>query len=268
MAFREVDVVEVREVLRGWLDGAGLRTVAERAGVDRKTARRYVQAAEAAGLTRDVGLAALSDELIGVVVGAVRPARPSGHGPAWDLLLGRRSDITGWVKDGLSIVKIEVLLTRSGITVSYRTLHRFATEECGFRPRSTTMRVLNGEPGAECQIDFAQMGFIVDADIGWRRKVHALIFTAAFSRHLFVHLTYSQTLADVIAGCEQAWTFFGGVFKVLIPDNLKAVVTQADAVNPRLSAGWLDYSQHAGFVTDTARVKTPRDKPKVERAVQ
>ena len=42
VAFREVSVIEVREVLRGWLAGAGLRTVAEQAGVDRKTARRYV----------------------------------------------------------------------------------------------------------------------------------------------------------------------------------------------------------------------------------
>jgi hypothetical protein len=42
--FREVGVVEVREVLRGWLEGTGLRTVAERAGVARKTARWYVQA--------------------------------------------------------------------------------------------------------------------------------------------------------------------------------------------------------------------------------
>jgi hypothetical protein len=39
MAYREVSVVEVREVLRGWLGGAGLRTVAEQAGVDRKTIR-------------------------------------------------------------------------------------------------------------------------------------------------------------------------------------------------------------------------------------
>jgi len=44
VGFREVSVVEVREVLRGWLEGHGLRKVAERAGVDRKTARRYVSA--------------------------------------------------------------------------------------------------------------------------------------------------------------------------------------------------------------------------------
>ena len=42
MAFREVAVTEIREVLRAWLSGAGLRRVAEQAGVDRKTARRYV----------------------------------------------------------------------------------------------------------------------------------------------------------------------------------------------------------------------------------
>nr|MDQ3382180.1 IS21 family transposase [Actinomycetota bacterium] len=84
MGFREVSVVEVREVLRGWLEGAGLRKVAERAGVDRKTARRYVAAAEAAGLSRDAGVEALTDALIGMVVAAVRPARPNGHGAAWD----------------------------------------------------------------------------------------------------------------------------------------------------------------------------------------
>jgi hypothetical protein len=35
-----------------------------------------------------------------------------------------------------------------------------------------------------------------------------------------VHLSYSQTLTEVIAGCEAAWVFFGGVFKVLIPENV------------------------------------------------
>ncbi|MFQ4150636.1 IS21 family transposase, partial [Arthrobacter sp. LAPM80] len=85
---------------------------------------------------------------------------------------------------------------------------------------------------------------------------------------MFVWLTYTQTLAAVIAGCEMAWAFFGGVFKVLIPDNLKPVVTAAEPVNPRFSTGWLDYAAHAGFATDAARVRAPKDKSKVERVVQ
>jgi hypothetical protein len=273
VGFREVSVVEVREVLRGWLEGAGLRKVAERAGVDRKTARRYVAAAEAEGLVRDAGVEALTDELVGAVVAAVRPDRPNGHGAAWEMLLARQDQIAAWVRggpgqDAVSVVKIAELLARQGCVVPYRTLHRFAVEQCGFRVRSTTVRVNDGEPGIECQIDFAQMGFILDPETGKKRRVHALIFTAVLSRHMFVWLTYSQTLVAMIAGCEAAWDFFGGVFKVLIPDNLKAVVTTADAVNPRLSVGWLDYAQHVGFATDPARVRTPQDKPRVERAVQ
>jgi transposase len=273
VGFREVSVVEVFEVLRAWLAGLGLRKVAERAGVDRKTARRYVAAAEAAGLTREAGVEALTDELVGEVVGAVRPARPNGHGASWELLLAREEQIRGWVAgegggEPLSIVKIEELLARQGCVVPYRTLHRFAVERCGFRARSTTVPVADGEPGVECQIDFAQMGFIVDPETGKRRRVHALIFTAVVSRHMFVWLTHAQTLVAVIAGCEAAWSFFGGAFKVLVPDNMKAVVTNADAVNPTLSVGWLDYAQHVGFGTDPARVRSPQDKPRVERAVQ
>jgi len=93
VGFREVSVVEVREVLRGWLQGAGLRTVAERAGVARKTARRYVAAAQEAGLQRDAGFAAVNDELIALVVSAVRPARPNGHGTAWEALEARQEQI-------------------------------------------------------------------------------------------------------------------------------------------------------------------------------
>ena len=68
------------------------------------------------------------------------------------------------------------------------------------------------------------MGLLDDPEAGRRRVVHALIFTAVYSRHCFVWLTFRQDLAAVIAGCEAAWAFFGGVFKVVIPDNMSAIV--------------------------------------------
>jgi transposase len=268
MAFREVAVTEIREVLRAWLAGAGLRRVAEQAGVDRKTARRYVEAAVAAGLARDGGNGQLTDELLGQVAHAVRPVRPGGHGQAWDVLEARQAEIEALVKKDLTVVKIGVLLERHGVVVPYRTLHRFCAERCGYGRTAATVRVADGEPGIECQLDFGYLGMLADPVTGRKRKVHALIFTACYSRHMFVWLSFSQTLSAFIAGCEAAWEFFGGVFKVLIPDNASAVVADADAVNPRFTAGWLDYAQHCGFATDPARVRSPRDKPKVERAVQ
>jgi transposase len=268
LMYREVSVIEIREVLRAWMAGRGLRVVAGQAGVDRKTARRYVDAAVAAGLDRDGGVDQIDDELIGAVVVAVRPDRPQGHGSAWEALCTNHDRIDKWAKDGLTVVKIGDLLARQGVIVPQRTLHRYCVERTEYRGRGATVPVADGEPGVECQLDFARMGMLTDAETGRRRVVHALIFTAVFSRHMFVWLTFSQTLEALIDGSEAAWRFFGGVFKVLIPDNTSAIVAHTDSVNPRFTVGWLEYSQARGFLTDPARVAHPQDKPRVERMVQ
>ena len=268
MAFREVLVTEVREVLRAWLGGLGKRPAARRAQVNVKTAQRYIAAAQAAGLSRDGGEGQLTDELIGVVVAAVRPARPAGHGESWQLLEQRKEDIARWVKAGLTLVKIGELLERSGTVVPYRTLARFAAEECGFSSGGpkVTVPIDDGGPGREVQVDFGYLGMIPDGDR--KRKLHALVFTAVFSRYCYVYLTFRQTTEAVIAGCEAAWEFFGGVFPVLIPDNLKPVVEEADRTEPRWNREWLEYAQARGIVADPARVRSPQDKGRVESGVK
>ncbi len=192
MVFREVSVTELREVHRSWLAGAGLRTVATQAGVDRKTARRYVEAAVAAGLARDGGAGQLTDELVGQVAEAVRPARPGGHGQPWEWLEACHSQIQAWVKQGLTVVKIGVLLERQGVAVPYRTLHRFCAERCGYgRTAATTVRVADGEPGGGVPARFRVSGHAVRpggraAAQGARADLHRLLF-AAHVRVAVVH---------------------------------------------------------------------------------
>lgn len=267
MAFREVAVSEVREVLRLTMLGRGLREVARLSGLDRKTVRRYLEAARAAGFDPTAGEAELSDALIGAVCETVRPARPGGHGQAWAALAGRRAEIEALLDKGLRLTKVQTLLARDGLVVPYRTLHRFATAELGFGRRAPTVRVADGEPGQELQVDFGRMGLLVDPTAGRRRVVHGLVFTAVYSRHTFVWLTFRQTLEAVIDGFEAAWAFFGGVFAVVIPDNCSAIVSRADPLTPRLTEGFREYAQSRGFVVDPARVRHPRDKPRVERTV-
>ncbi len=89
------------------------------------------------------------------------------------------------MKAGLSVVKIGVLLERRGVAVPYRTLHRFCVERCGFGKTAATVRVADGEPGMECQLDFGYLGLLADPVTGRQRKVHALIFTAVlFAAHV------------------------------------------------------------------------------------
>lgn len=146
---------EVREVLRLWLGGHGLRAVERLSGVDRKTVRRYLAAAEELGLVSDSGEVGLTDLLIGSVVEAVRPHRFDGHGESWRLLSAHHDEITEWLECGLTAVKVGELLARKGVVVPERTLHRYAREECGRgRGRAITVRVADGEPGDELQVDF------------------------------------------------------------------------------------------------------------------
>ena len=51
MSYREVSVIEIREILWLWLQGRGLREVARLSGTDRKTVRRYVDGPVRAGWT-------------------------------------------------------------------------------------------------------------------------------------------------------------------------------------------------------------------------
>lgn len=46
------------------------------------------------------------------------------------------------------------------------------------------------------------------------------------------------------------------------------IVPKADSTDPEFSVGWTEYSQARGFFTDPARVRHPRDRPRVERMVQ
>ncbi len=108
MGYREVSVVEIREVLRRWVQGEGLRSIDRNTGVDRKTVRRYVDAAVAAGLVANGDESQLNDGLIGLVCVAVRPERPRGHGAAWEILEGHTELVRGWMRDDLTLVKIHV----------------------------------------------------------------------------------------------------------------------------------------------------------------
>jgi len=203
MAFREVRVFEVREVLRLWLRGEGFCSIERLAVVDRKTVRRYVAAGVEAGLVREAGEEQLNDVVIGAVwSGSARTARPvtARRGRLWWPTTTR---LRKWlVEEELTVVKAGELLARQGVVVPQRTLHRYALEVLGVgrSARGVTVRVADDEPGGELQVDFGKMGMIVDPDTGRRRVVWALILTACYSRHTFVWLTHRQTTEDVIAG--------------------------------------------------------------------
>ena len=108
-------------------------------------------------------------------------------------------------------------------------------------------------------MDFGRLGLMEDSETGRRRAVWALIIVLSYSRHSFVWPTLSQKLVDVIEGLEAAWAFFEGVPNYLVIDNFPAVAG-VDPLHPRLTRGFLEYSQHRGFISEPP-VGSPRHRP-------
>jgi transposase len=267
MAYREVTVLEVKEVIRQWLGGAGKKRIAARLGLDVKTVRRYLLAAAEQGLRREQPPADLEAAVAELVSALQAPGRPRSTG--WTTCAAERGFIASKLASRVRLSKIHKLLRRRGVHVTYPTLHRFAVAELDFGRGAPTIPVSDGAPGAELQVDTGWVGWLEPDGPGrGRKRFRAWIFTAVLSRHRFVYPVFQETTATAIEACEAAWSFFGGIFQALIFDNTKTVVVQAHPLEPRLNRGFLEYAQTRGFVIDATRVRTPTDKARVERAVR
>jgi len=268
MAYREVTMLEVKEILRQWLMGVPKKRVAQQLGLDVKTVRRYLAAARARGAEPGQGVAALDDELVAGVVAATQSASGRPRGDDWAICVERREFVEGHLERGVRLTKVRKLLLRQGVEIPYQTLRRYALEELGFGQASRTVPVADCEPGAEIQLDTGWMTMLEPDVLGRRRRFRAWIFSAVRSRHRFVYPILHETTETAIEACEAAWEFYGGVFKAVIVDNTKAIVASADPLEPKIVQGFLEYAQARGFVVDTARVRHPKDKARVERGVQ
>jgi transposase len=265
MAYRELGVIEIREVLRRFGLGEGLRAIARGTGSDRKTVAKYVAAAIALGLQR--GNPPPTDEQVAAVIAAVPAAGGGRPADVPERLAAHRDQIATWLADGLRLTKVHRRLRAQGVTVPYSSLHRFAQAHLGFGTPTVTVRVAEPPPGEAAEVDFGVLGLWFDPTSERRRRVYGLLITLCFSRYAFLGITLRQDLPAVLDGLEAAWMFFGGVIRRLVADNLTPVVVRPDRYTPGINRVFLEYAQYRGFVVDPAVPAHPTGKPKVERGI-
>lgn len=98
----------------------------------------------------------------------------------------------------------------------------------------------------------------------------AQIFVAVLgaSNYTYAEATLSQSLPDFIGAHTRAFRFLGGVPNIIVPDNTKTAVTNPHRYDPDLNPTYHDMAHHYGVAVIPTRVRAPRDKAKVEVAVQ
>lgn len=255
---------KIREVLRLRLElGLSERDVAASCRIARSTVGDYVHRARHAGLTwplpPDLDDAALEARLF-----KVRDREPPTHSwpqPDWPALVKQlqRKGVT------------RLLLWRE-----YREQHpdgmKYTTFTRHFRDWSNTHRVtmrLTHVAGEKLFVDYAGLTLSLnDPKTGARHDGQVFVATFGASGYTYAEVTLTQSVQDWLGAHIRALEFFGGVPRVIVPDNLKTGVKHPGFYEPEMNRAYAEFAQHYGVAIIPARVRKPKDKSKVEVHVQ
>ena len=136
-------------------------------------------------------------------------------------------------------------------------------------PKATDVAIpVETAPGEVAQVDFVYAGKRYDPERGVMRKTWLFVMTLGFSRLMFCELVFDQKIETWVDLHVDAFEFFGGVPRVIVPDNLKAAVTRAafgvDG-DPTINRTYRELARHFGFQIDPTPPRSPEKKGKVER---
>jgi len=100
------------------------------------------------------------------------------------------------------------------------------------------------------------------------QRAHIFVAALGASSYTYACATPRQSMVDWLGATAQALRFIGGVPQLIVPDNPRALIANADRYEPRANETVLDFARHYGTSVLPARPYHPQDKGKVESAVQ
>jgi len=264
MARERLPMRKIRDLLRLKAEGLSERKIASSLGIGHSGAGDTIRRARRAGLTWPLP-DDLSDEGLERLLFA-KPATNSGQ--------AKERPLPDWAH-------IHRERRRPGVTLSllweeYRAVHPDGlgrTQFCEHYRRwngklSPTMRQAH-LAGEKMFVDYAgQTTEIMDGLTGEVRDAQLFVACLGASSYTYAEATMTQSLPDWTGSHARAFTFFGGVTAQVVSDNLKSGITKACFHEPAVNRTYSDLARHYDTAVVPARPYKPRDKAKVEVAVQ
>jgi transposase len=123
--------------------------------------------------------------------------------------------------------------------------------------------------GEKMFVDYAGTKLqVIDWTTGEMLTAELFVAVLGASSLTYAEATWTQSLPDWIGAHTRAFTCFGGVTALLVSDNLKSGITKACFYEPNVNRTYQEMADHYDTVILPARPKKPKDKAKVEAAVQ
>jgi transposase len=262
MPGKRLSMRNIREVLRlAWEAGFSSRMIAESCSIGRTTAREYLQRAQRAGLGWPLPEGITDSELerrmfppASALPGAARPL------PDWQ--------------------QVHEELKGRGVTLfvlweEYKAAHpegfqysRFCDLYRAWRGKLPVWMRQDHKAGEKMFVDYAGMTAPVrDAKTGETRQAKIFVATLGASYYTYAEATWTETLPDFIASHVRAFSYFGGVSELLVPDNLRSAVSRSCRYDPDANPTYRSFAEHYGAAILPARPRKPQDKSRVESSV-
>ncbi len=263
MAGRRLSMRRIREILRQkWALGRSHREVTQSLGISLGAVSAALARARDAGLGSWEAVLALGEvELDHHLYKNARDDSSARPLPDW--------------------AEIHTELGKKGVTlqllhIEYLERHHDGyayTQFCDYyrrwrKKQKRSMRQVH-RAGEKLFIDYSgKKPEVVDPTTGQVREVELFVAVFGASNYTYAEATESQKSADFIASHVRAFEYFGGVAELLVPDQLKSGVTRACRYEPGLQSTYEEMAEHYGTAVMPARPRKPKDKSKVEVAVQ
>lgn len=256
---------QIKQILRLYRQGKSIKFIKRNLAVSRNTVRKYLALQQASGRSIDDLLDLEDNELQQVLM----PGAESAESDRYQVLASqydyfcselRRTGVTRW------LLWSEYRQSQpDGYSYSQFCWHLGKLDDA----HTITMANLPHPPGEQTYIDFAgKYAEYVDPDTGEIHRVPVLVLTLGYSQYSYVEALESQTGEDFVEGLKRGFGWFGGVTKVLVPDNMKTAVVKTDPYEPAINQLLEEVANHYKTVILPARPARPRDKSLVETAVR
>ena len=250
----------LRDLIYRLRAGESERRIAADLGLSRGTVHKYRTLAEREGYL--VAARALPDDAALQVALGTRPQPPCQP----STVAAYAAMVAQLLDQGCELTAVFARLRDDyGYTGSYSAIRRYVHQQHPAE-RRVVMRV-QSTPGEEAQVDFGSVGRLYDPRQGRPRPAYVFVATLGYSRHQYAELVFDQKIVTWLGLHRRAFEFWGGVPRRIVPDNLKAAVSQVLVYDPVLGEAYRRLAQHYGFLISPTRPATPQHKGKVENGI-
>lgn len=252
-----------REILRLRNLGINHSRIAESMGVARQTVIATLQRASAQEVDWQ-SAESMSDRELAVKLFPAGEGKPSYKMPDYEYIY-REMAKPGTTQQLLWIEYCDKC--RESGEIPYQ-LTQFKTHYREYLAKTKATMHINRKPGETMEVDWAgQTAHIIDSDTG--EIINAYVFVAAlpYSGYAYAEAFLSQNQEAWICAHVNAYTYFGGVARILVPDNLKTGVLKHTLSEIVLNKSYAELAEHYGTAILPARVRAPKDKATVEGTV-